>query len=997
MDHKKVVLLVEDDAILGMAEAEMLSGHGFKVITAVSGGKAVEAVKKTPDISMVLMDINLGKGIDGTQAAKEILKIRELPIVFLTSHSEKEMVDRVKNITSYGYVLKNSGEFVLTESISMAYELFNAHQDLKKDIEKRKKTEKALRASEEKFRSIFENSTAGVALVGLDGRYQMVNPAFSGIFGYSAEDLLTIDFFKITHPDDIELSRNTLQNVLDNKGKSLHFSKRYIHKDGHTIWTEVSSALVYGTDGKPAYFVTHIIDITERIKAEQALKDSEERYRLIADVTTDYFFKIRVNEQRKIIIEYASENFTKTTGRSPDEVNSMASWDKIFHPEDFPLVLKFMDHVFSTGEPDSMECRTLARGKMRWISILVNPQKDPLSGKVNLIFGAVKDITARKNAEEALRDSEERYRFLFNNTQVGIFRARLEDGKIIECNDFFAHQAGYSSVEECCNDYVTSEHYVDPEKRSQLIKELLKKGTNENIDVQMTIKDGTPIWVSFYSKAYPEEGFLVGVAVDITERKKVEEQLINTKAMLETAFMQTPIPMVLVSVPDYIIRIVNPASIEFLGLQDEPDHQGESFFQFKQTWQDYDAKGNQKPINEMPLALAMTGIETKNKEFFVKRKGGSIRWEIVTASPVRNNSGEIIAAYLVFPDITVRKNAEEALFREQEKSRMYLNIAPSIILVLDSQGNITLINEQGCRILECVQSEIIGRNWFDTFIPEKRREQDKMIFRRLIAGEVEPVEYMENSVLTRKGSERLMLWHNTVMKDEAGRNTGTIASAEDITERKKAENEIRLLLNERELLLTEVHHRIKNDMSIISSMLSVQANSSREEIIRTELLETQARINIMFNIYNELYKGKNFSVIPLKTFIIDLIKNIQYLYSVMNPVNVGTDIDDANISRKISFPVGMIVNEVITNSFKYAFPKKDNKNQIKISVKKNKNNRLFICISDNGIGFPEEILKTGSGGFGLKLIEMLSRQTNGTTRFYNYNGAAFELTIPLEE
>ena len=118
---KKKILLVEDEAIIAMAEAKMLQNHGYEAITVFDGQKAIEKADTEPGISLILMDIDLGSGIDGTEAAEKILKRRDIPVVFLTSHSEKEYVDKVKKITRYGYVLKNSGEFILIESITMAF------------------------------------------------------------------------------------------------------------------------------------------------------------------------------------------------------------------------------------------------------------------------------------------------------------------------------------------------------------------------------------------------------------------------------------------------------------------------------------------------------------------------------------------------------------------------------------------------------------------------------------------------------------------------------------------------------------------------------------------------------------------------------------------------------------------------------------------------------------------------------------------------------------
>jgi two-component system, cell cycle sensor histidine kinase and response regulator CckA len=147
-----------------------------------------------------------------------------------------------------------------------------------RDITERRRVDLALRKSEQRFRLIFENSTAGVALVAPDGRYLMVNPAFSEIFGYSAAEFPGVDFLTVTHPDDAELSRQIMLKVLEANGEPVRFTKRYLHKDGHTIWAELSSALVVAEDGSPSYFITHLTDITERTRA------SEDREKLQAQL-----------------------------------------------------------------------------------------------------------------------------------------------------------------------------------------------------------------------------------------------------------------------------------------------------------------------------------------------------------------------------------------------------------------------------------------------------------------------------------------------------------------------------------------------------------------------------------------------------------------------------------------------------------------------------------------------------------------------------------------
>jgi PAS domain S-box-containing protein len=155
------------------------------------------------------------------------------------------------------------------------------------DVTERKRSEEALRASEDKFRSIFENSPAGVAMMDLDGRYLMVNSAFSAIFGYSSRELTAGGYIDLTHPEDVEQNRTIQQEVLAARGKNIRFTKRYIHKDGHTIWANVGSTLIYDPDGNPMYFITHVLDITEQRRAEQEILElNSELEQHVRDRTT---------------------------------------------------------------------------------------------------------------------------------------------------------------------------------------------------------------------------------------------------------------------------------------------------------------------------------------------------------------------------------------------------------------------------------------------------------------------------------------------------------------------------------------------------------------------------------------------------------------------------------------------------------------------------------------------------------------------------------------
>jgi PAS domain S-box-containing protein len=264
MRKEKTILVVEDEALIAMREADVLKKHGYRVITVHNGDKAAAAVEREK-IDLILMDIDLGRGeMDGTAAAERILRDREVPIVFCTSHAEKEMVEKVKNITSYGYVLKNSGEFVLLKSVGMAFELFEA--------------QKELRNSEAFLDSIIDQSPVSSWISDKNGVLMKLNDASRELFGVSddSEVVGKYDF----HKDDILLERELVPRVEEvfTKGNTFHFEidydyrmVRHVDVPGatHRILKCTISPL-RNAEGEITNAIFQQIDITDRVKAEEA-------------------------------------------------------------------------------------------------------------------------------------------------------------------------------------------------------------------------------------------------------------------------------------------------------------------------------------------------------------------------------------------------------------------------------------------------------------------------------------------------------------------------------------------------------------------------------------------------------------------------------------------------------------------------------------------------------------------------------------------------------
>lgn len=235
MEFSQRILLVEDQALIALTEKRLLQKHGFEVVLANTGEQAIEAVDA--NIDLILMDIDLGAGIDGTVAAERILAQYNIPLVFLSSHTEPEIVQKTEGITAYGYIVKNTGDTVLLAGIRMALKLYES--------------EKAVEHNERLYRTLMENSIDGVKLINSEGRILNANQAAADMIGYTREELLTMSI-----PDlDPDYSRERFMSYWNDK-KSLSSSylrTTHRHRAGHLIPVQVN-VIRFELDGEQLMF-----------------------------------------------------------------------------------------------------------------------------------------------------------------------------------------------------------------------------------------------------------------------------------------------------------------------------------------------------------------------------------------------------------------------------------------------------------------------------------------------------------------------------------------------------------------------------------------------------------------------------------------------------------------------------------------------------------------------------------------------------------------------
>lgn len=330
---------------------------------------------------------------------------------------------------------------------------------------------------------------------------------------------------------------------------------------------------------------------------------------------------------------------------------------------------------------------------------------------------------------------------------------------------------------------------------------------------------------------------------------------------------------------------------------------------------------------------------------------------------------------------------------EKERAEMIFDIAGVILVILDSQERLQRINKKGCEVLGYSAAEIIGQNWFDNFVPGSDRERTRAAFKQLMAGEIKPVKYFENLVLTKTGEERLVAWHNTLLRDKDGNITGTLSSAEDITQRRRAEQQLKAALREKEILLKEIHHRVKNNLQIASSLLSLQAFKIKDERLINVLNDSIKRINSMAEIHKLLYETESFVRIPFDRYLREISSKWHDSYADKSPgIMIKPGAKNIFLDIEKAIPCALIVNELLSNAFKYAFPGRQ-PGEINVRLYE-ENDGYTLIVSDNGVGFPKDLDIRSSGSLGMTIVRNLTAQLRGDMHLDRRKGAAITVTFP---
>lgn len=392
---RRRILLVEDEAIVALEEQYALEKWGYSVETAISGEEALDAFAKDPDFDLVLMDIDLGRGMDGPEAAERILGMRALPVVFCSSHTEPEVVEKTERITSYGYIVKGSNFTAYDASIKMALRLFEADRRLRAS-EAREATANKM------FQAVLDSIPQYICWKDRDSVFLGCNKNHAGLFGLP-------DTAMIQGKSDWDLHRGDragIQKFIDDDRAVMEAdSPRYriieeaAYPDGSRRWLETNKVPLHDARGRVYGIMVAYSDITERKRIEDELAYERALLGALMDGSSDnIYFKDRMSRFIR-----CSRGLASSLGLAgPEEMVGKTDFD-YFRREHAEEAFADEARIMSTGLPIRKEERDMPMGRPDvWVLVEKMALRDD-AGRIVGTFGITRDITARKLAEERIR------------------------------------------------------------------------------------------------------------------------------------------------------------------------------------------------------------------------------------------------------------------------------------------------------------------------------------------------------------------------------------------------------------------------------------------------------------------------------------------------------------------------------------------------------------------------------------------------------------------
>lgn len=632
---------------------------------------------------------------------------------------------------------------------------------------------------EERFRNIFEHSMVGISLTRVDGTLQ-VNKTCCDMLGYTMEEMNSLTWEQITFPEDLQKTRDNILELLSGTKQKGQLQKRFLHKDGSIVWAEVSSYLHRDQSGIPLYFITTIINLTEQIIAEKALKESTDKLRLSLHVNHASVFENNFKTGTSV----ATSELYHLLEYSEDEVPSLLedTFSRV-HPDDVQKVKKAIDDHFS-GRSDEYFAEFRFRtksGNWRWIDGRGKVIEKDANGEPIKLLGISRDIHQRKLAEEALRESEERFRTTLYSIGDGVITTDT-DGCVKIMNGVAEQLTGWTQQDAFGRLLEEVYPIIDEESREQLeipARRVLREGVVVDMPGHSLLigRDGSerPITNSG-APIRNSRGEIVGVVLVCRDRsnEREAERALKESEKKYRLLVEASLDAIFV-IQDNQITYLNNAALKLFGYENSVEVIGKSPF-------DLFHPGHHNNIKVRIQKLVESRLEaTSTEEKIIHRNGKVVEVEVMT-TPYTINGNRAIQ--IVLRDITERKKLEQSRLRLLNIIENSLNE----VYVFDSESlKFSYVNQGALQNLGYPAEELAQMTPFQ-IKPEFSESAFRNMIDPLLSGRLQKLTFETNH--QRKDGTIYPVDVQLQLHRQEGKNL-IFAVINDITVRKQSEKDLR--------------------------------------------------------------------------------------------------------------------------------------------------------------------------------------------------------------
>lgn len=880
-----------------------------------------------------------------------------------------------------------------------------------RDLSAQKESENKIKESERKF-SVLSNNFPGIAyrcLLDDNLTMQFLSNGVNKLTGYSADDFVKskkIAFNDIIHPDD--RGNKKIKKALKNK-HIYELEYRIITANNEIKWVWEKGQGVFDKNGELLFLEGFIADINDKKKYEIELNTSRENYKSLIDNSPDGILIIHNGK-----IDFANKSALEILEAKVEQIQFQSVFNYVL-PEFLGCVEKRIETINKGNtvpfaeikmktvkgniiDIESKPTSVKYNGENAILVVLhnISTQKQLLKEQLRVQVAEEtnqklqQQITERKNAERILQNNQKYTRLLIESS-LDMICATDNQGNITEFNAAAQQTFGYK-LDEVLGKHV-SILYANPAERTNITEqELLEREIY--IGEVLNVKKNGKKFVAFLSASVlkNEEGEVVGamgVSRDISESKKAEQELRDSEERYRAIYNQAYIGIATISLQGQFLQ-VNEQLCSILGYSTEELCQ--------KVFIDLTAPEDMKLTITYWDKFLKGEIEKATIEKKYVHKSGKIVYTNLTISMVKDSKGNLSHFISVFQDITERRKAEKEQQAQSAKLNAVFEAGSHLVWTADKDFCLTSFNRNFKKFIhqQYKVEVMVGTSMIKGAIVSTDEYNDFWIKKNKATLSGIP-QYFETKLTDDVGND---IWYEIFLNpifDENKKIVEISGIGHDITEKIKAEEKILQSLKEKEVLLKEVHHRVKNNLQVISSILNLQSSYVKDQNVLNILRESQNRIKSMAFIHESLYQTKDFSNINFSEYVVNLSQNLIHTYSnSYSEIKLNLDVQTIFLNLDLAIPSGLIINEIVSNAIKYAFTDNSEENTITM-VMFTEGENLKLIIEDNGIGLPNHIDFRNTESLGLQLVITLVDQLNGNIQIDNTKGTKYTIIFKINQ